>query len=71
MGTLLPALEPSGLILTGLLCTGLVVSLWPKNTIQSMEDFRPNVLTAVVCGGVLVWAILSFSSVATFIYSNF
>jgi len=73
LGTLLtlPATALSGLILTALLGVGLVVSFWPKNTIQTMEEFRPNALTAVVCGGLLVWAILSFSSVATFIYSNF
>jgi hypothetical protein len=47
------------------------VSFWPKNTLQKMEEFRPNALSAVVCGGLLVWAILSFSGVATFIYSNF
>jgi len=73
IGTLLPALEGAmpGLILAALLGIGLVVSLWPKNTIQKMEEFRPKVGTAVVCGVLLVWAILSFSSVATFIYSNF
>ena len=73
IGTLLPALEGAmpGLILAALLGIGLVVSLWPKNTIQKMEEFRPNAATAVVCGVLLVWAILSFSSVATFIYSNF
>ena len=73
IGTLLPMLDSamSGLVLAGLLSAGLVVSLWPKNTIQKMEEFRPNTGTAVICGILLVWAILSFSSVATFIYSNF
>ena len=73
IGTLLPVLEQavSGLILAVLLGIGLVVSLWPKNTIQKMEKFSPSGGAAVVCGVLLVWAILSFSSVATFIYSNF
>jgi hypothetical protein len=73
LGTLfaLPDAALSGLILSALLAGGLVVSFWPKNTLQKMEEFRPNALSAVVCGGLLVWAILSFSSVATFIYSNF
>ena len=73
LGTLLalPDAALSGLILSTLLAGGLVVSFWPKNTIQKMEEFRPNALSAVVCGGLLVWAILSFSGVATFIYSNF
>ena len=73
IGTLLPALEHAmpGLVLAALLGVGLVVSLWPKNTIQKMEEFRPNVGTAVLCAVLLVWALLSFSGVATFIYSNF
>ena len=73
IGTLLPMLAPSmsGLVLMALLAGGLVVSLWPRNTIQKMEEFRLNMGTAVVCGVLMVWAILSFSSVATFIYSNF
>ena len=58
-------------LLGGLLGVGLLVSLWPNNTIQKMEDFRPKRGTAILCGVLLVWAILSFSSVATFIYSNF
>lgn len=71
--TLLPALTKAmpGLLLVVLLGGGLVVSLWPRNTIQKMEDFRPKSGSAVVCGVLLVWAVLSFSSVATFIYSNF
>lgn len=71
--TMLPALEAAlpGFVLTGLLVSGLVVSLWPKNTIQAMEEFRPSVGTAAICGALLAYAALSFSSVATFIYSNF
>ena len=73
LGTLLalPDAALAGLILAALLGVGLLVSLWPKNVIRRMEEFRPNALSAVICGGVLVWAILSFSGVATFIYSNF
>ena len=73
IGTLLPALGPamSGLVLALLVGVGLAVSLWPRNTIQQMEDFRPSTGSAVICGVLLVWAVLSFSSVATFIYSNF
>ena len=73
IGTLLPMMESAmpALVLGGLLGVGLLVSLWPKNTIQKMEDFRPKRGTAILCGVLLVWAMLSFSSVATFIYSNF
>ena len=73
IGTLLPMMESAmpALVLGGLLGIGLLVSLWPKNTIQKMEDFQPKRGTAVLCGVLLVWAMLSFSGVATFIYSNF
>ena len=65
--TLLPmmAKRMPGLVLAVLLAVSLAVSLWPRNTIRKMEDFRPGT------GGALVWAVLSFSSGATFIYSNF
>jgi hypothetical protein len=73
IGTLLPMMESTlpALVLGALLGVGMLVSLWPNNTIQNMEDFRPKKGTAILCGVLLVWAILSFSSVATFIYSNF
>jgi D-alanyl-lipoteichoic acid acyltransferase DltB (MBOAT superfamily) len=73
VGTLLPMMESTlpALVLGALLGVGMLVSLWPNNTIQNMEDFRPKKGTAILCGVLLVWAILSFSSVATFIYSNF
>jgi alginate O-acetyltransferase complex protein AlgI len=73
IGTLLPMMESTlpALVLGALLGGGMLVSLWPKNTIQKMEEFRPNCGTAILCAILLVWAVLSFSGVATFIYSNF
>ena len=73
IGTLLPMLTRfmPGLVLAALLAIGLAVSLWPQNTIRNMETFRPGWGGAVGCGVLLAWAVLSFSSVATFIYSNF
>lgn len=73
LGTLLSLSDGavSGLVLLGLLGAGLAVSFWPRNTIRTMEHFRPTVGMAVLCAGLLVWAVLSFSGVATFIYSNF
>jgi len=50
---------------------GLLVSLLPENTIRKMENFRPTVWRAAVLCLLLSWSILSFSGVATFIYSNF
>lgn len=73
IATVLPMLTKClpELVLTVLLGLGLLVSLWPENTMQKMETFRPNTAKAILCGVLLVWAILSFSSGATFIYSNF
>ena len=71
--TVLPFLEKAVtmLLVLGLLGIGLAVSLRRENVIRKMETFRPTPVRALVCGGLLVWAVTSFSSTATFIYSNF
>ena len=71
--TLLPMLSARvpGLMLLALLAVGMVVVLWPKTVLRRMEEFRPRLVHAVMFGVLLVWAVLSFSGVATFIYSNF
>lgn len=58
-------------LLAVLLGGGLLASLLPGNTLRRMEDFRPTVWRAAVLSLLLGWSILSFSGVATFIYSNF
>ena len=71
--TLLPVLSGRvpALMAAALLAVGMVVVLWPKTVLRKMEEFRPRPVHAVACGVLLVWAVLSFSGVATFIYSNF
>lgn len=71
--TLLPMLNRCmpALVTTALLGIGMTVALWPQNTLEKMETFRPCPVHGVLFAVLLVWAILSFSSVATFIYSNF
>lgn len=71
--TLLPfaAKWVPGLVLAALFGIGLAVSLGRRNVFRRMEDFRPSPGGAVLCGLLLAWAVLSFSSTATFIYSNF
>lgn len=59
------------LVLLVLLGGGLAVSLRRRGVVQRMEDFRPSWESALVSGGLLAWAVLSFSSTGTFIYSNF
>lgn len=71
--TLLPALEKwvPGMMLAALLGIGLAVSLCRKNVIRGMEAVRPRLRGAALCAVLLAWSIASFSSTATFIYSNF
>ena len=71
--TILPALAGpmTRLLPAALLAVGTVVVLWPRNVTQKMEDFRPTVLSALVLAALALWAVLSFSGVTTFIYSNF
>ena len=71
--TILPGLTGvvSALLPPVLIAAGAVVSLWPRNTIQKMEDFRPTAISAAVLAVLALWAVLSFSGVTTFIYSNF
>ena len=54
---------------------GLHVTVPPysltSRVLKAIEEFRPRLVHAVMFGVLLVWAVLSFSGVATFIYSNF
>lgn len=69
--TLLPfaAKAVPGLVLTALFVAGSAVSLRRPSVVQRAKN--PAAGSAVVCGLLLAWAVLSFSSTATFIYSNF
>ena len=71
--TLLPVLEKwvPGMVLAALLGIGLAVSLRRENVIRGMEAVRSRLGSAVLCAVLLAWAVASFSSTATFIYSNF
>ena len=59
------------LVLAALFAAGLAVSLRRRGVVQRMEDFTPSLKSALVSGFLLTWAVLSFSSTAIFIYSNF
>jgi len=50
---------------------GLLASLPAGNTIRRMEGFHPTFWRAALLCVLMVWSILSFNGVATFIYSNF
>ena len=70
---LLPALTPWMNILrvVGLYGVGMLMVLWPRNTISRMDSFRPTFWRAAGLTVVMVWSMLSFTGITTFIYSNF
>ena len=71
--TLLPMLTHymPALLTAALLAIGMTVILWPQNTLEKMDTFKPRAAHGVLLAVLMVWAVLSFSSEATFIYSNF
>lgn len=70
---ILPALTPWMNIfrVVGLYGVGLIMVLWPRNTISRMDSFRPTLWRAAGLTVVMVWSVLSFTGITTFIYSNF
>jgi len=70
---LFPALAPwcSELALGVLLGGGMTAALWPRNTADAVEEFCPRGWQCAVLAVLTGWAILSFSGITTFIYSNF
>ena len=48
---------------------GLLVAFMPKNLYE--KDFKPGIGNALVSVILLVWCVLSFSGVSTFLYFNF
>lgn len=70
---LLPVIGPytAYLRVTLILGIGLLAALWPRNVIRQMDTFRPNWRSGLYVLAWTVWAILSFTGVVTFIYSNF
>ena len=55
----------------GLYGVGLLTALWPRNTAEAMDNFRPTLWRCALLAAGTVWAVLSFSGITTFIYSNF
>ena len=70
---MLPVLTPGMNILrvAGLYGVGLVMVLWPRNVISRMDTFRPTLWRGAALTVVMVWSVLSFTGITTFIYSNF
>ena len=50
---------------------GMAAALWPRNVIRQMDGFRPGWKNCLGLAVLTAWAVLSFTGVVTFIYSNF
>ena len=72
-GLLLPTTDGLGLVLTVLLLyvPGVLMVLWPRSVSREMEDTVPGFFHTVLLAVLTAWAVLSFTGVTTFIYSNF
>jgi len=55
----------------GLFAAAMLAALWPRNAARQMDEFQPTARRAVVLALLTAWSVLSFTGVATFIYSNF
>lgn len=49
----------------------LVASTKLKNTNERLQTFKPNAISAAVSVVLLIWSVISFSGVSTFLYFNF
>lgn len=68
---LFPRLNTAALRIGAVFAGSLTVSFWPRNAVGEMDAFRPTLWRLVLLALAAAWAILSFSGVTTFIYSNF
>lgn len=70
---LLPAIASwRNMLVTGALyIVGLAAALWPRNTIQQMDRFKPTFWRGAALWVLGVWSVLSFSGITQFIYANF
>ncbi len=48
-----------------------LVLLLCKNVNEKTESRKPGIFSAVVCAGLLIWNVISFSKVSSFLYFNF
>ena len=73
VGMLLPFLSEyiNVLLMAALYGAGMLVIAWPRSTAREMEEGCPGFLRSVLLAVMTAWAIMSFTGVGTFIYSNF
>lgn len=73
VGMLLPSLSEriNVLLMAVLYGAGMLVVAWPRSTAREMEHGCPGFLHSALLAVMTAWAIMSFTGVGTFIYSNF
>ena len=49
----------------------LFIALIPKNGFEKMKEFKPGIINMLVMACLMIWSILSFSGISTFLYFNF
>lgn len=54
-----------------LILAGWIIVLCFRNVNQRLENWEPKLQSAVICGGLLVWNVISFAGVSSFLYFNF
>lgn len=59
------------LIMLIFLVGGLFIVLNCKNTNERIEQFKPSVINSVIVIVFMIWTIVSFSGISTFLYFNF
>lgn len=63
--------EYSHLLWGGFLLFGLFACLQMKNTNERLREFRYTVPSAILCGILVIWSVLSLSGVSVFLYWDF
>lgn len=58
-------------VLLGYIVLPLVAVLGMRTAVEKMQTMKPKITTSVVIAVLLVWCVISFSGVSTFLYFNF
>lgn len=69
LGAVHPAL--AAMILPAAAVTVTICVLVMRNTQEKLETFKPTAAKSLLCAVLLVWCVVSFSGVTSFIYVNF
>lgn len=58
-------------LLTVYFVFAMFIILVCKNSHEKMKAFKPSMINMLTTAGLLVWCILSFTGISTFLYFNF